>query len=486
MANIKNLDDYLKNDATVKSAKKKLDKAKSDLTTQTYAKNAVKEGTPSYADVMVRYNKALDASNTAQSNFDSVTRNATQFFNTNKESILAKTKAADAKTDQERLTDARATKDRLEAAGQSTVVLDKSIKDLQDKIAGTGKYAPKESVNVSEDVNNAGGTDTTGSVGNVSIEDFLRNLDTAGIDRINEVKTYLGIKNLDGKLDYPTINAIIAKEKEILVVSDATGRPVDRLTYYKTAPKSGTGDAVPTATISSPTAASALINSVFQSELGRDANASEIQKYTLELNAAERKNPSKTVKGITSGGLNKTEFLTQVAKKLPEFAQKKTDKAGLTSQSLLGTAKANGITLGQDQINNFTQQIQNGTDIRVIQNQIRSIASLGMPDNVKKLLNEGIDLETVFSPYKRTMAAILELNPETIDLNDPTLRMAMGGDYSKVTSTPGMGGVSRGEYTMYDFEKALRKDYRWQYTDNAKRDVSNVALKVLQDFGFQA
>jgi len=109
-----------------------------------------------------------------------------------------------------------------------------------------------------------------------------------------------------------------------------------------------------------------------------------------------------------------------------------------------------------------------------------------MPDNVKKLLNEGVDLETVFSPYKRTMAAILELNPETIDLNDPTLRMAMGGDYSKVTSTPGMGGVSRGEYTMYDFEKALRKDYRWQYTDNAKRDVSNVALKVLQDFGFQA
>jgi hypothetical protein len=62
----------------------------------------------------------------------------------------------------------------------------------------------------------------------------------------------------------------------------------------------------------------------------------------------------------------------------------------------------------------------------------------------------------------------------------------MGGDYSKVTSTPGMGGVSRGEYTMYDFEKALRKDYRWQYTDNAKRDVSNVTLKVLRDFGFQA
>ena len=94
-----------------------------------------------------------------------------------------------------------------------------------------------------------------------------------------------------------------------------------------------------------------------------------------------------------------------------------------------------------------------------------------MPDNVKKLLNEGIDLETVYAPYKNLMASTLELNPESIDLKDPTLRLAFGPDK---------------ETTIYDFEKALRKDYRWQYTDNAKRDVSNVALKVLQDFGFQA
>jgi len=249
---------------------------------------------------------------------------------------------------------------------------------------------------------------------------------------------------------------------------------------------SGTSEPDIFASISNETEARALINGAFKSELGRDATTAEITKLTNQLNTAEKKNPFKTVKGIRTGGLNKEQFLKDEIVKLPEFATKKTDKASITSQSLLGTAKANGLTLGQDQINNFTQQIQNGTDIKVIQNQIRSIASLGMPDNVKKLLNEGVDLETVFSPYKRTMAAILELNPETISLNDPTLRMAMGGDYSKVTSTPGMGGVSRGEYTMYDFEKALRKDYRWQYTDNAKRDVSNVALKVLRDFGFQA
>jgi hypothetical protein len=115
--------------------------------------------------------------------------------------------------------------------------------------------------------------------------------------------------------------------------------------------------------------------------------------------------------------------------------------------------------------------IEYSSSIKIIDNEIRGIAGLGMPEKVQKLLAQGIDLDTVYSPYKNLMASILELNPESIDLKDPTLRSAIGPDK---------------EMPIYDFEKALRKDYRWQYTDNAKRDVSNVALKVLQDFGFQA
>ena len=306
--------------------------------------------------------------------------------------------------------------------------------------------------------------------GNISIEDFLKNLDSAGPDTINEIKTYLGIKNKDGKLDYQTIVAIYSKEKEIETVADATGKPVDRLTYYKTNKTTGTGEIVPTATISSPTAASALINSVFQAELGRDANFSEIKKYTEQLNAAERKNPSKTVKGITSGGLNKTEFLTQIAKKLPEFKTKKSDTRSLSIQSLQSTANANGISLSPQQLDQYALDIQNGKDIKVIQNQIRNIAGAGMPDRVVKLLGEGTDLDTVYAPYKSQMTAILELAPGSISLTDPILRGAIGPN---------------GEMSIYDFQKALRKDARWQYTNNAREDVSNLALKVLKDFGFQ-
>jgi hypothetical protein len=41
------------------------------------------------------------------------------------------------------------------------------------------------------------------------------------------------------------------------------------------------------------------------------------------------------------------------------------------------------------------------------------------------------------------------------------------------------------EMSLYDFQRQLRKDTRWQYTDNAREEVSNAAMKVLQDFGFQ-
>jgi hypothetical protein len=82
---------------------------------------------------------------------------------------------------------------------------------------------------------------------------------------------------------------------------------------------------------------------------------------------------------------------------------------------------------------------------------------------------DGTDLETIYAPYKNVMYQTLELNPDAINLNDSTLRSAIGPN---------------GEMPIYDFQRALRKDPRWQYTNNAREDVSNSVTKVLQDFGF--
>jgi hypothetical protein len=69
------------------------------------------------------------------------------------------------------------------------------------------------------------------------------------------------------------------------------------------------------------------------------------------------------------------------------------------------------------------------------------------------------------------MANILEIDdPNQIDLNDPVLRSAI---------------TDKGDMNVYDFKKLLRRDSRWQYTEQARQDVSTAALDVLRDFGFQ-
>jgi len=65
---------------------------------------------------------------------------------------------------------------------------------------------------------------------------------------------------------------------------------------------------------------------------------------------------------------------------------------------------------------------------------------------------------------------VLELNADEIDLNDPSLGIAIN---------------DKGDMNISEFKRALRKDSRWQYTNQAKEEVSSIALKVLRDFGFQ-
>ena len=151
-------------------------------------------------------------------------------------------------------------------------------------------------------------------------------------------------------------------------------------------------------------------------------------------------------------------------------------------QTLQAIAKANGLSLkdilpnisttttGGDIEQAVLQGLAAGTiDINRVAQDARVLASQGQPQYVRNLLSQGYDLEAVYAPYRRTMATELELQPDEIDLNDNSLRMAI---------------TDKGDMNLYDFKKALRQDSRWQYTGAAKEEVSNVALNVLQDFGF--
>jgi hypothetical protein len=105
-----------------------------------------------------------------------------------------------------------------------------------------------------------------------------------------------------------------------------------------------------------------------------------------------------------------------------------------------------------------------------LEQDVRKLAAVGQPQFVRDLLGQGIDLDQIYSPYRKTMARILELDEGQIDLTDPTLRMGIN---------------DKGDVNLYDYSKALRQDSRWQYTGNAREEVSDAALTVLRNFGFQ-
>ena len=145
-------------------------------------------------------------------------------------------------------------------------------------------------------------------------------------------------------------------------------------------------------------------------------------------------------------------------------------------QLIQSAAKANGFKVsdiipGGSNEQQVLQGIATGAiDINRIAQDARKLAAQGQPQYVRDLLGQGYNLDQVYAPYRTTMANLLELNADQIDLNDPTLRMAI---------------TDKGDMNVYDFKKALKADNRWQYTENARNEVSTAAFNVLRDFGFQ-
>jgi hypothetical protein len=141
--------------------------------------------------------------------------------------------------------------------------------------------------------------------------------------------------------------------------------------------------------------------------------------------------------------------------------------------TLRATARANGFDLDTSfgsSINDWLQRLAKGESIETFKNTIRGAAKLGLPDKVANLLDQGLDLKDIYAPYRNVMASVLEVAPDSISLDDKTLRGAIGPEK---------------EMSLYDFQRTLRKDSRWQYTDNARQESSDSVLKVLKDFGFQ-
>lgn len=248
----------------------------------------------------------------------------------------------------------------------------------------------------------------------------------------------------------------------------------------------GTGGTKTRAYISSDTEANALVNSVFKAELGRAATDSELSYFKKALKAFQQANPASfDATSQTSAG-NSAEYVRQLiageakvkkSNKIleslkKEYTTKQADKYISELDTLQATAKANGLPpLDETKLEEYRSRLKNGESLDKLKQAIRASVANTYSSNkaVADMLNGGQDLNDIYAPYKQTMASILEIPYDKIDLNDPTLTKAIGAD----SSMP-----------LYQYKQILRQDPRWQYTDNARETVNSGLVKVLKDFGF--
>lgn len=151
-------------------------------------------------------------------------------------------------------------------------------------------------------------------------------------------------------------------------------------------------------------------------------------------------------------------------------------QAATNVQSMRQYAEQMGVNLSPTTLQQYEILMAQGrTNMDTFMRDVRELAKSTYPGFAKQI-DAGLTMQNIADPYIQSMASLLELNPATITLSDPTIRKALTG-----TRNPD-GSVQ--VPTLFDFEQQLRQDPRWQYTKNAHDAAYSMLRTIGQTWGF--
>jgi hypothetical protein len=98
--------------------------------------------------------------------------------------------------------------------------------------------------------------------------------------------------------------------------------------------------------------------------------------------------------------------------------------------------------------------------------------AVGMYGHLKDRIDAGSSLADIFSGYKNKIASVLELDPNSVTMNN--------SDYAKFLGTP-----ESGQYSLSAMEAELKtnKKYKYEYTKKANKDATSIAGSLARMFG---
>ena len=151
--------------------------------------------------------------------------------------------------------------------------------------------------------------------------------------------------------------------------------------------------------------------------------------------------------------------------------------AGMAQRNIKSWALKNGLQLSDNMVNSYVKDIVAGntTQDDALQD-LRNTYLVGSFPAWSDRIKAGMDPADIAAPYKQRMARLLEVDENDIDLSDQLLQQAMQG-----VGSDGKPSI----VPLYSFDQQIKKDDRWQYTENAMDTYAKTGTKILQMFGLR-
>ena len=214
---------------------------------------------------------------------------------------------------------------------------------------------------------------------------------------------------------------------------------------------------------------------------GVAANPADAAQYYKELSQLEKSKVAKQV--TTRSGTTTTQTATAGVTKedreilAAKFVDRYIDTAGVKNVGgIVGSNLASirkfaadyNVSLSDADVRKYAiEGLSNKNSLEIAKTKIQNTAKVRY-QNLAQYIDQGLSVKDIASQYINKMANVLEVNPDTIKLDDRYIDTAL-------STLP----------NFTDFNKMLRNSPQWEYTTNAREEAAGYANKILQDFGLR-
>lgn len=207
-------------------------------------------------------------------------------------------------------------------------------------------------------------------------------------------------------------------------------------------------------------------------------NVGQVKAYMLQLGAEMGLNLAHVIDVYAETAYQYSWDSNQIRANLARFV-KTTDgqlwgQIGQAATEIRQRAFDQGISLDEGTVRRYAQNVAGGQAVLDdYMSKIDNMAASAFP-HLAERIKAGETISEISSPYRQTMAALLEMNPDGVGVSDPMIKQALASkdkDGKPVLKT------------LWEFENDVRKDSRWNKTQNAQDAAMETTNRVLRDWG---